>query len=69
QTRLLRMPIRTKKIKMQDIPQFYVYSQIPVASDGYETKYGSPTSDWERFFIWDGISSDEDLRVEEITED
>ncbi|MCM8808188.1 MAG: type I restriction endonuclease, partial [Candidatus Omnitrophica bacterium] len=29
------------KIKIKDIPQLYVYSQILVASDGYETKYGS----------------------------
>lgn len=54
------------KIKIKDIPQLYVYSQILVASDGYETKYGSPTSDWERFFLWEGILSDNDLRVEEI---
>ncbi|MCM8772637.1 MAG: type I restriction endonuclease subunit R [Candidatus Omnitrophica bacterium] len=56
------------KIKMKNIPQLYIYSQILVASDGYETRYGSPTSDWERFFIWEGISSDDDLKVEEIAE-
>ena len=56
------------KTKIKDIPQLYVYSQIIVASDGYETKYGSPTSDWERFFVWEGILSDNDLKVEEITE-
>ncbi|MEO0162170.1 MAG: type I restriction endonuclease subunit R [candidate division WOR-3 bacterium] len=56
------------KIKMKDIPQIYLYSQILVASDGYETRYGSPTSDWERFFVWEGILSDDDLKVEEITE-
>ncbi|MGC8913907.1 MAG: DEAD/DEAH box helicase family protein, partial [Thermoplasmata archaeon] len=50
------------------IPQLYIYSQILVASDGYETKYGSPTSDWERFFVWEGILSDNDLKVEEIGE-
>lgn len=55
------------KIKMKDIPQLYVYSQIIGVSDGYETKYGSPTSAWERFFIWEGILSDDDLRVEETT--
>jgi type I restriction enzyme R subunit len=55
------------KTKIKDIPQLYVYSQIIVASDGYETKYGSPTSDWERFFVWEGISTDDDLEVEEIT--
>ena len=56
------------KSKINDIPQLFVYSQIVVASDGYETKYGSPTSDWERFFIWEGISSDDDLKVEEVVE-
>jgi len=54
------------KAKMKDIPQLYLYSQIIVASDGYETKYGSPTSDWERFFVWEGILSDDDVIVEEL---
>jgi type I restriction enzyme R subunit len=56
------------KSKINDIPQLYVYSQIVVASDGYETKYGSPISDWERFFVWEGILSDDDLEVEEIAD-
>jgi type I restriction enzyme R subunit len=54
--------------KIKDIPQLYVYSQIIVASDGYETKYGSPTNDWERFFVWEGMLSDDDVEVEEIAE-
>jgi len=54
--------------KIKDIPQLYVYSQIIVASDGYETKYGSPTSDWERFFVWEGMLSDDDVEVEEIAD-
>ena len=56
------------QIKIKDIPQLYVYSQIIVASDGYETKYGSPTSDWERFFVWEGMLSDDDVEVEEIAD-
>jgi len=56
------------KTKIKDIPQLYVYSQIIIASDGYETKYGSPTSDWERFFVWEGILSDDDLKVKEVVE-
>ena len=56
------------KVKMKDIPQLYVYSQIVVASDGLETKYGSPTSDWDRFFIWEGLFDDQDLKVREIEE-
>lgn len=56
------------KVKIKDIPQLYSYSQIIVVSDGYETKYGSPTSDWDRFFIWEGILSDDDLEVKEISE-
>jgi len=56
------------KTKMKDIPQLYVYAQILVASDGLETKYGSPTSDWDRFFVWEGIFSDDDVVVREIEE-
>ena len=55
------------QVKMKDIPQLYWYSQVIVASDGYETKYGSPQSGWERFFYWEGIFSDDDVKKEEIT--
>jgi type I restriction enzyme, R subunit len=55
------------QVKMKDIPQLYLYSQVIVASDGYETKYGSPQSGWERFFNWEGIFSDEDVKKGEIT--
>ncbi len=57
------------KTKMKDIPQLYQYSQILVAGDGLETKYGSPTSDWERFFVWEGIESDDDVEVIEFEEE
>ena len=57
------------KTKMKDIPQLYAYAQVLVASDGFETKYGSPTSDWDRFFVWEGIFSDDDVKVEEIEEE
>lgn len=56
------------KVKMKDIPQLYVYSQVICVSDGLETKYGSPTSDWERFFVWEGIESDDDLELIKIDE-
>jgi len=56
------------KVKMEDIPQLYAYAQVLVASDGLETKYGSPTSEWDRFFVWEGIFSDDDLEVKEIEE-
>jgi type I restriction enzyme R subunit len=56
------------KAKMKDVPQLYQYAQILVASDGLETKYGSPTSDWERFFVWEGIESDDDVEVKELEE-
>jgi type I restriction enzyme R subunit len=55
------------QVKKEDIPQLYLYSQVIVASDGYETKYGSPQSGWERFFYWEGIFSDDDVKKEEIT--
>lgn len=54
------------KLKMKDIPQLYTYAHVLVASDGLETKYGSPTSDWDRFFVWEGIFSDDDVRIEEV---
>lgn len=53
------------KIKMNDIPQLYTYAQILVASDGFETKHGSITSDWTRFFVWEGIFDDDDLEAEQ----
>ncbi|SNZ12042.1 type I restriction endonuclease subunit R [Hydrogenobacter hydrogenophilus] len=56
------------RVKMKDIPQLYLYSLIIAVSDGYETKYGSPISDWERFFNWEGIFSDDDVKKEEIME-
>jgi len=56
------------KRKMKDIPQLYTYAQILVASDGLETKYGSITSDWDRFFIWEGIFDDNDLKIKEAGE-
>ena len=51
------------------IPQLYVYPQVLVASDGLETKYGSTTSDWERFFVWEGVFSDDDVEIEQIDEE
>jgi len=56
------------KTKIKDIPQLYQYSQILVVSDGLETRYGSPTSDWERFFVWEGLKSDDDVEIEELEE-
>ena len=53
------------KNKMNDIPQFYVYPQILVASDGLETKHGAKTSDWDKFFIWEGIFDDDDLEAKQ----
>ena len=51
--------------KKKDIPQLYVYSQVLVISDGYITKVGSPMSGLERFFHWEGIESDNDLKVDD----
>ena len=53
------------KTKINDIPQFYVYPQILVASDGLETKHAAKTSDWDRYFIWEGINDDDDLEPKE----
>jgi len=48
--------------KKKDIPQLYTYAQVLVIADGYTTKVGSPTSGIERFFYWEGIESDDDLK-------
>lgn len=56
------------KTKMDDIPQLYTYAQVIVASDGLETKYGSTTSDWDRFFVWEGVFDDNDVEVKEMEE-
>jgi len=56
------------KTKMNDIPQFYAYPQILVASDGLETKHGAKTSDWDKFFIWEGIFDDDDLEARQTQE-
>jgi type I restriction enzyme R subunit len=52
--------------KKNDIPQLYVYAQVLVASDGHETKYGSRTSDWDKFFVWEGILDDDDIDVKKL---
>ena len=57
---------RDHRMKIKNIPQLYVYSQILVASDMLETKYGSPASDWDRYFVWEGMFSDDDVKVEEL---
>jgi type I restriction enzyme R subunit len=57
------------KKKKADIPQLYAYAQILVASDGLETKYGTPTSDWDRFLLWEGVSNEADLEVKIIGKD
>jgi type I restriction enzyme R subunit len=57
------------KRKKADIPQLYVYAQLLVASDGLETKYGAPTSDWDRFLLWEGVFDEADLEVKNIGED
>ncbi len=54
--------------KKEDIPQLYVYAQVLVASDGIETKYGSKTSGWDRFFVWEGILDDDDIDARKVGE-
>jgi type I restriction enzyme R subunit len=54
------------KAKMSEVPQLYTYAQVLVASDGLETKYGSVSSDWDRFFVWEGLFAEDDLEIREI---
>jgi len=57
------------KAKMAEIPQLYAYAQLLVASDGLETKYGTPTSDWDGFLLWEGVFDEADLEVKRIGQD
>ena len=55
--------------KMADIPHLYVYAQLLVASNGLETKYGTPASDWDGLLLWEGVFDEADLAVKKIDPD
>ena len=53
----------------RDIPHLYHYNLLLILSNGVETKVGSMTSEWEHFFNWEKVNSENDLVVPEGQED
>jgi type I restriction enzyme R subunit len=45
-----------------DIPQLYWYNGFLVASNGTESRVGSITADWDRFFAWKRIEREDEPR-------
>ena len=46
----------------EQIPALFVYSALLIASNGSESRVGSLTADWERFFEWKRIESENEPR-------
>ena len=46
----------------QQIPQFFWFNAILIASNGTDSRVGSLTADWERFFEWKRIEREDEPR-------
>ena len=46
----------------QEIPQLFWYNAFLIASNGTDSRVGSLTADWGRFFEWKRIESENELR-------
>ena len=46
----------------QEIPQLFWYNALLIASNGTDSRVGSLTADWERFFEWKRIESENEPR-------
>jgi type I restriction enzyme R subunit len=46
----------------QQIPQLFWYNALLIASNGTDSRVGSLTADWERFFEWKRIADENELR-------
>ncbi len=46
----------------QQIPQLFWYNALLIASNGTESRVGSLTADWERFFEWKRIEREDEPR-------
>lgn len=44
------------------IPRLFAYNAFLIASNGTETKVGSLTADWERFFDWKRVEREDEAR-------
>ncbi len=47
----------------KEIPQLFWYNAFMIASNGTESRIGSLTADWERFFEWKRIESEKESRT------
>ena len=45
-----------------DIPQLYWYNGLLIASNGTDSRVGSITADWDRFFAWKRIEREDEPR-------
>jgi len=45
-----------------DIPQLFVYNALLIASNGTDSRVGSLTADWDRFFEWKRIEKENEPR-------
>jgi len=45
-----------------DIPQLFAYNGLLIASNGTDSRVGSLTADWERFFQWKRIAQENEPR-------
>jgi type I restriction enzyme, R subunit len=50
------------KCYKSDIPQLFVYNALLIASNGTDSRVGSLTVDWERFFEWKRIEHENEPR-------
>ena len=46
----------------KEIPRIFWYNAVMIASNGEESRIGSITSDWDRFFEWKRIEKEEEPR-------
>ncbi len=46
----------------QQIPQLFWYNALLIASNGTDSRVGSLTADWERFFEWKRVAREEEPR-------
>jgi len=50
------------KCYKSDIPQLFAYNALLIASNGTDSRVGSLTADWERFFEWKRIEHENEPR-------
>ena len=53
---------RSYKHPQNGIPQLFWYNALLIASNGTESRVGSLTADWERFFEWKRIEREDEPR-------